>query len=355
MNLAMIGSGYVGLVSGTCFANMGNHVICVDNNHEKIRRLNNNDIPIYEPGLKELVKVNRAAGRLSFTTDLKHAVQECPVIFIAVGTPPGEDGSADLSYVLQVAEDIATHMQEHKIIVNKSTVPVGTADMVKEKIAGILNAMGKNLSFDVVSNPEFLKEGAAIEDFMKPDRVIVGADSDSAGEVIRSLYLPFNRNNDRVIMMGVRSAEMTKYAANAMLATKISFMNELSRLCDALGVDIADVRQGIGSDSRIGYKFIYPGLGFGGSCFPKDLKALIRMHRENDLQPRLLESVEQINSEQKAFFCGKDCPVFWPQIGWPGICHLGTGFQASDRRYARSSVHRCYPLSPVFRRQNPGL
>ncbi|HOC95597.1 MAG TPA: UDP-glucose/GDP-mannose dehydrogenase family protein [Candidatus Cloacimonadota bacterium] len=338
MNLAMIGSGYVGLVSGTCFANMGNHVICVDNNHEKIKRLNNNDIPIYEPGLKELVKVNRAAGRLSFTTDLKHAVQECPVIFIAVGTPPGEDGSADLSYVLQVAEDIATHMQEHKIIVNKSTVPVGTADMVKEKIAGILDAMGKNLSFDVVSNPEFLKEGAAIEDFMKPDRVIIGADSASAGEVIRSLYLPFNRNNDRVIMMGVRSAEMTKYAANAMLATKISFMNELSRLCDALGVDIADVRQGIGSDSRIGYKFIYPGLGFGGSCFPKDLKALIRMHRENDLQPSILESVERVNSEQKAFFVEKIAQYFGHQLDGLVFAIWGLAFkpQTDDMREAPS-------------------
>ncbi|HQF67831.1 MAG TPA: UDP-glucose/GDP-mannose dehydrogenase family protein [Candidatus Cloacimonadota bacterium] len=338
MNLAMIGSGYVGLVSGTCFANMGNHVICVDNNRDKIERLNNNDIPIYEPGLKELVKVNRSAGRLSFTTDLKQAVQECPVIFIAVGTPPGEDGSADLSYVLQVAEDIATHMQEHKIIVNKSTVPVGTADMVKEKIAGILDAMGKNLSFDVVSNPEFLKEGAAIEDFMKPDRVIIGADSASAGEVIRSLYLPFNRNNDRVIMMGVRSAEMTKYAANAMLATKISFMNELSRLCDALGVDIADVRQGIGSDSRIGYKFIYPGLGFGGSCFPKDLKALIRMHRENDLQPSILESVERVNSEQKAFFVEKIAKYFGNKLGGLVFAVWGLAFkpQTDDMREAPS-------------------
>ncbi|MCB5246839.1 MAG: UDP-glucose/GDP-mannose dehydrogenase family protein, partial [Candidatus Cloacimonetes bacterium] len=265
MNIAVVGSGYVGLVSGACFADMGNRVVCVDNDAAKIARLNINEIPIYEPGLKELVESNRAAGRLSFTTDIAAAVQASGVIFIAVGTPPDQDGSADLQYVLAVARDIATHLNEYKIVVNKSTVPVGTADLVAQTIREVLARRGVEVAFDVVSNPEFLKEGAAIDDFMGPDRVVIGADNPEAGAVIRELYLPFNRTHERIIIMSVRSAEMTKYAANAMLATKISFMNELARLCEALGADIGEVRNGIGSDSRIGYKFIYPGIGYGGS------------------------------------------------------------------------------------------
>ncbi len=299
MNIAVIGSGYVGLVRGACFADMGNRVICVDSDAAKIELLRQNQVPIYEPGLRELVASNSAAGRLSFTTDLAQAVNSSRVIFIAVGTPPGEDGSADLQHVLAVAEGIAEHMLAEKIVVNKSTVPVGTADLVAATIREAQRRRGVEIPFAVVSNPEFLKEGAAIDDFMGPDRVVIGADDPAAGEVIRELYLPFNRTHERIIIMSVRSAEMTKYAANAMLATKISFMNELSRLCEALGADIGEVRNGIGSDSRIGYKFIYPGVGYGGSCFPKDVKALIHMQRQSGLEPRIAEAVEAVNREQK--------------------------------------------------------
>jgi UDPglucose 6-dehydrogenase len=305
MNIAMVGTGYVGLVSGTCFAEMGNRVICVDKDPRKIEMLKNNVVPIYEPGLKELVERNSREGRLSFTTDIAEAVKDSQIIFIAVGTPPDEDGSADLQYVLAVAKDIANYMQDYKIIVDKSTVPVGTADLVTSTIRGILQNRGVDIDFDVVSNPEFLKEGAAIEDFMSPDRIIIGADNPRAAEVLRELYLSFNKVNDRIIIMSTRSAEMTKYAANAMLATKISFINELSRLCEATGADISEVRIGIGSDTRIGYKFIYPGVGYGGSCFPKDVKALIHMFQKNSLNPQLLEAVEEINKEQKMVLVDK--------------------------------------------------
>jgi UDPglucose 6-dehydrogenase len=340
MNLAVIGSGYVGLVTGACFAEMGNRVVCVDNDERKISMLNNYEIPIYEPGLKEMVERNSQSGRLSFTLDLAEAVRNSRIIFIAVGTPPEEDGSADLQYVLAVARDIARHMQEPKIVVNKSTVPVGTADLVRKVISDGLKARDLDISFDVVSNPEFLKEGAAIEDFMKPDRVVVGVDSLEAGKVMHELYLPFNKTRDRVILMAVRSAEMTKYAANAMLATKISFMNELSRLCEALGADVAEVRNGIGSDSRIGYKFIYPGVGYGGSCFPKDVKALIHMHRQNRLNPRIMQAVEDTNEDQKLLLVDKVKKHFGAKLDGLVFAVWGLAFkpQTDDMREAPAVV-----------------
>jgi UDPglucose 6-dehydrogenase len=340
MKLAVVGSGYVGLVTGACFADMGNTVICVDNDLRKIDLLNRGEVPIYEPGLKELVQRNKDAGRLSFTSDLEQAVQASRIVFIAVGTPPGEDGSADLQYVLAVARDIAKHLREYKIIVDKSTVPVGTADMVGETIRNGLEERGVDIPFSVVSNPEFLKEGAAIEDFMKPDRVVVGVDDHKVGETMRELYLPFNRANDRVLIMSVRSAEMTKYAANAMLATKISFMNELSRLCEALGADIAEVRNGIGSDSRIGYKFIYPGVGYGGSCFPKDVKALIHMNRKAGLEPALMQAVEAVNEAQKLLLVRKVRSHFDNDLKGKTFAIWGLAFkpQTDDMREAPSIV-----------------
>lgn len=338
MNIAMIGSGYVGLVSGTCFAEMGNRVICVDKDPTKIELLKNSVVPIYEPGLQELVERNSREGRLSFTTDIAEAVQASEVIFIAVGTPPDEDGSADLQYVLAVAKEIAHYMQDYKIIVDKSTVPVGTADLVSRTISEILEERGVDINFDVVSNPEFLKEGAAIEDFMRPDRIIIGADNPHAAEVIRDLYLSFNRVNERIIIMSTRSAEMTKYAANAMLATKISFINELSRLCEATGADISEVRVGIGSDTRIGYKFIYPGIGYGGSCFPKDVKALIHMFQDNNLNSQLLEAVEEINKEQKLVLVDKIKKHFGDNLKGLTFAVWGLAFkpQTDDMREAPS-------------------
>jgi UDPglucose 6-dehydrogenase len=338
MNIAMIGSGYVGLVSGTCFAEMGNRVICVDKDPTKIELLKNSVVPIYEPGLQELVERNSREGRLSFTTDIAEAVQASEVIFIAVGTPPDEDGSADLQYVLAVAKDIASYMQDYKIIVDKSTVPVGTADLVSRTISEILEERGVDINFDVVSNPEFLKEGAAIEDFMRPDRIIIGADNPRAAEVIRDLYLSFNRVNERIIIMSTRSAEMTKYADNAMLATKISFINELSRLCEATGADISEVRVGIGSDTRIGYKFIYPGIGYGGSCFPKDVKALIHMFQDNNLNSQLLEAVEEINKEQKLVLVDKIKKHFGDNLKGLTFAVWGLAFkpQTDDMREAPS-------------------
>lgn len=334
----MIGSGYVGLVSGTCFAEMGNRVICVDKDPTKIELLKNSVVPIYEPGLQELVERNSREGRLSFTTDIAEAVQASEVIFIAVGTPPDEDGSADLQYVLAVAKEIAHYMQDYKIIVDKSTVPVGTADLVSRTISEILEERGVDINFDVVSNPEFLKEGAAIEDFMRPDRIIIGADNPHAAEVIRDLYLSFNRVNERIIIMSTRSAEMTKYAANAMLATKISFINELSRLCEATGADISEVRVGIGSDTRIGYKFIYPGIGYGGSCFPKDVKALIHMFQDNNLNSQLLEAVEEINKEQKLVLVDKIKKHFGDNLKGLTFAVWGLAFkpQTDDMREAPS-------------------
>jgi UDPglucose 6-dehydrogenase len=299
MKITIFGSGYVGLVTGTCFAEVGNDVICVDIDEAKIAKLQQNIIPIYEPGLEAMVKENQSEGRLRFTTDIKEAVDHGVFQFIAVGTPPDDDGSADLQYVLAVARSIAENMDEYRVVVDKSTVPVGTADKVKAVMREILASRGKELEFDVVSNPEFLKEGAALDDFMKPDRIVIGTDNPRTAELLKALYAPFNRSVERGITMDVRSAELTKYAANAMLATKISFMNELANLAERLGADIEHVRHGIGSDSRIGYSFIYPGCGYGGSCFPKDVKALERTAKEYGYDAELLNAVERVNNRQK--------------------------------------------------------
>lgn len=301
MRVTIFGTGYVGLVTGACFAEVGNDVICVDVDADKIERLNHGEIPIYEPGLELIVTRNHQAGRLQFTTDAASAVDHGEVQFIAVGTPPDEDGSADLQYVLAVADTIATHMNDYTVVVDKSTVPVGTADRVSQAVAQRLTARGVDIPFAVVSNPEFLKEGAAVEDFMKPERVVIGSDDEQALEVLRALYSPFNRNHDRLITMDVRSAELTKYAANAMLATKISFMNELANIADRVGADIERVRVGIGSDPRIGYHFIYPGAGYGGSCFPKDVQALGRTAQQVGYEPALLNAVETVNDRQKGY------------------------------------------------------
>ncbi|MDH5545624.1 MAG: UDP-glucose/GDP-mannose dehydrogenase family protein [Gammaproteobacteria bacterium] len=299
MNVTIFGSGYVGLVTGACLAEVGNDVICIDVDEEKIARLQKGDIPIFEPGLETMVIRNAEAGRLRFTADVKMAVDHGLFQFIAVGTPPDEDGSADLQYVVAVARSIAENMQDYRVVIDKSTVPVGTADKVKAEMLAVLQKRGADLEFDVVSNPEFLKEGAAIDDFMKPDRIVVGTDNPRTGELLRALYAPFNRNHERVILMDIRSAELTKYAANAMLATKISFMNELSNLAELLGADIEHVRLGIGSDPRIGYHFIYPGAGYGGSCFPKDVQALERTAAGVGYNAELLVSVESVNKRQK--------------------------------------------------------
>lgn len=299
MKLTIIGTGYVGLVTGACFAEMGNTVTCVDIDKKKIEGLKKGVLPIYEPGLESVVTSNHKNGRLNFCTALNDPEAESDVYFIAVGTPPGEDGSADLQYVLAVAREIGRHISRYTVVVDKSTVPVGTADKVRDAIREELKKRGVDVPCDVVSNPEFLKEGAAVEDFMRPDRVVIGTDSEQVRKVMRDLYLPFMRNHERLLFMGVRDAEMTKYAGNAMLATKISFMNEIANLCERMGVDVENVRQGIGSDSRIGYSFIYPGAGYGGSCFPKDVKALVRMARNHDFEPKVLDAVEARNEAQK--------------------------------------------------------
>jgi UDPglucose 6-dehydrogenase len=299
MKVTVFGIGYVGLVQAAVMAEVGHEVVCVDIDQNKVDGLKQGNIPIFEPGLTPLVKSNYEAGRVDFTTDAARGVEHGEVIFIAVGTPPDEDGSADLKYVLAVAETIATHMGSHKVVINKSTVPVGTADKVKAKIANTLSDAGKFLTFDVVSNPEFLKEGAAVNDCMRPDRIILGTDSESAEKKLRELYSPFNRNHDKIIVMDIRSAELTKYAANCMLATKISFMNEMSNLAEVFGADIENVRRGIGSDPRIGYQFIYPGCGYGGSCFPKDVQALARSAMAAGYTARVLEAVEAVNYSQK--------------------------------------------------------
>jgi UDPglucose 6-dehydrogenase len=299
MRVTIFGSGYVGLVTGACLADAGNHVVCVDVDAAKIERLNRGEVPIHEPGLDALIKRNAEAGRLEFTTDAVKGVEHGLFQVIAVGTPPGEDGSADLRYVLTVARTIATHMSRYCIVITKSTVPVGTADKVHAEIDRALAARGAKVEFDVVSNPEFLKEGAAITDFMKPDRVVIGTDNPRTTELMRALYEPFIRNHDRLIVMDIRSSELTKYAANAMLATKISFMNELANIAERVGADIEKVRIGIGSDPRIGYSFIYPGTGYGGSCFPKDVQALIRSAHEAGHEPQILTAVESVNARQK--------------------------------------------------------
>jgi len=305
MNLAVIGSGYVGLVSGTCFAEMGNKVICVDVNEDKIKQLKNGIIPIYEPGLSPMVLKNIKNDNLQFSTSLKESIQNASVIFIAVGTPMGDDGSADLQYVISVAKEIGKHMTNEVVIVDKSTVPVGTADKVRETIQFELDKRDSSYEFHVVSNPEFLKEGDAINDFMKPDRVVVGAYSEFAFNKMRQLYHPFTMSYDRIIEMDVRSAEMTKYAANAMLATKISFMNEIANICEKVGADVNHVRTGIGSDKRIGYSFIYPGVGYGGSCFPKDVKALKKIAEKHDYDATLITAVENVNDRQKVVISNK--------------------------------------------------
>ncbi|HZW18836.1 MAG TPA: UDP-glucose/GDP-mannose dehydrogenase family protein [Luteimonas sp.] len=299
MRVAIFGTGYVGLVTGTCLAEVGHEVVCVDIDRAKVDGLERGVVPIYEPGLEPMVKANHAAGRLRFTTDAAEAIAHGEVVFIAVGTPPDEDGSADLQYVLAVAGTIGTHLQKPAVVVDKSTVPVGTADKVKAKIAETLAARGADIAFEVVSNPEFLKEGAAVEDCMRPDRIVIGADSAEAVETLRRLYAPFNRNHERIVSMDVRSAELTKYAANAMLATKISFMNEIASIAEKVGADVEMVRKGIGSDPRIGWHFIYPGAGYGGSCFPKDVQALARTAQQHGHEPTLLDAVESVNERQK--------------------------------------------------------
>jgi UDPglucose 6-dehydrogenase len=294
MKIAVIGTGYVGLVTGTCLAESGNQVICMDIDEGKIGMLNAGKTPIYEPGLEELIDHNTSHGRLSFTTDMKAAVRHGDIIFIAVGTPPGEDGSADLKYVLGVARDIGKYMNGYKVVVNKSTVPVGTGDKVRAAVASRTKQ-----KFDVVSNPEFLKEGAAIEDFMKPDRVVIGTETPKAIELMNELYAPFVRTGKPILIMDIRSAEMTKYASNAMLATKISFINEMANICNSLGADIDSVRKGMGYDKRIGFEFLFPGVGYGGSCFPKDVKALVQTAREHHVDARVLQAVEEVNESQK--------------------------------------------------------
>ena len=299
MRVTIFGTGYVGLVTGTCLAEVGNDVVCVDVDADKIARLQRGEIPIYEPGLEPLVRANRASGHLRFTTEAASAIEHAQIVFVAVGTPPDEDGSADLSHVLTVARTIGSLLSRYTVVVNKSTVPVGTADAVRAAIAGELAARASDIAFDVVSNPEFLKEGDAVQDCLRPDRIVIGADSAAAIELLKVLYAPFNRNHERIVLMDVRSAELTKYAANAMLATKISFMNEIANIAELVGADVEQVRRGIGSDPRIGYHFIYPGAGYGGSCFPKDVKALQHTARAHAYEPKLLGAVEAVNAAQK--------------------------------------------------------
>jgi len=299
MNISIFGAGYVGLVTGACFAEMGNNIICVDTDSVKVESLKQGRVPIHEPGLESLIANNLRDGRIHFTTSVDEAVKSSDIYFIAVGTPPNEDGSADLGHVLDVARALGQRITSHCTIVNKSTVPVGTADKVKATIRAELDRRSLETSLDVVSNPEFLKEGDAVNDFMRPDRVIIGTDNEDAADLMRRLYAPYTRSHERILVMGARDAEMTKYAANSMLATRISFMNEIANLCERLDVDVENVRRGIGSDRRIGYSFIYPGCGYGGSCFPKDVRALVHMARENDVEPLILTSVEARNAAQK--------------------------------------------------------
>ena len=305
MKIAVVGTGYVGLVTGTCFAEMGNDVWCVDVDSQKIENLKQGIIPIYEPGLSEMVKRNHEMGSLRFTTEIRDALKTSEICFIAVGPPMGEDGSADLKYVLEVAGQIGAGMERHMYVVDKSTVPVGTSEKVRQTIQRELDRRGSDLTFDVISNPEFLKEGCAIADCMKPDRIVIGVDSDRAADTMRELYKPYVMNTENFILMDIASAEMTKYAANSMLATKISFMNEISNICERVGADVNRVRRGIGSDHRIGFSFIYPGCGYGGSCFPKDVEALIRTAGENGYRSRLLQAVEDVNNDQKDVLVNK--------------------------------------------------
>jgi len=338
MRISVFGSGYVGLVTGACLAEVGNDVLCIDIDPEKIKSLQAGRIPIHEPGLETLVARNVAAGRLRFSTDAAGGVSHGGALVIAVGTPPGEDGSADLSHVLAVAREIGRHLSSYRVIIDKSTVPVGTADRVAGEISKSLTERGVSCEFDVVSNPEFLKEGAAVADFMKPDRVVVGSDSPRAIALMRALYAPFTRNHERLIVMDARSAELTKYAANAMLATRISFMNELAGIAERVGADIEKVRQGIGSDSRIGFSFIYPGAGYGGSCFPKDVKALTRTAIEAGAEPNLLQAVEAVNDRQKDVLFKKFSDFFGSKVSGMTVALWGLAFKPNtdDMREAPS-------------------
>ena len=338
MNISVIGSGYVGLVAAACFAEMGNKVITVDIDEQKIQNLSKGIVPIYEPGLESLVLENHKKRNLLFTTELQKALSQSEIVFIAVGTPMGEDGSADLKYVLQVAKEIGQYIEKPLIVVNKSTVPIGTADRVRETIQNELDNRRVRVYFDVVSNPEFLKEGAAIEDFMRPDRVVVGSDSEESLRKMKQLYAPFTFNHDRFIGMDVRSAEMTKYAANAMLATKISFINEMANICERVGADVNQVRIGIGSDKRIGYQFIYPGCGYGGSCFPKDVNALIHIANEYGYHPKLISSVEVVNQEQKKALAKKIVAEFGEDLTGVVVAVWGLAFKpgTDDMREAPS-------------------
>ena len=340
MKIAIVGTGYVGLVTGTCFADMGTEVFCVDVNTEKIENLKMGIIPIYEPGLEDMVHRNQQAGRLQFTTDLTECLDEVEVLFSAVGTPPDEDGSADLKYVLEVARTVGRNMKKHILVVTKSTVPVGTAKKVRRAIQEELDKRGVEIEFDVASNPEFLKEGAAISDFMSPDRVVVGVESERAEELMTRLYRPFLLNNFRVIFMDVPSAEMTKYAANAMLATRISFMNDIANLCEIIGADVNMVRKGIGSDNRIGNRFLYAGIGYGGSCFPKDVKALINTAKQNNYPMRILQAVEEVNDEQKSLLFHKLEKHFNGDLKGKRIAIWGLAFkpETDDMREAPSLV-----------------
>ena len=338
MKISIVGTGYVGLVTGACLADAGNHVLCLDVDERKIATLNDGGLPIFEPGLEAVVARNRAAGRLVFSTDVAASVAHGELQFIAVGTPPGEDGSADMSHVIAAARAIGRHMDGYRVIVDKSTVPVGTADRVREAVAGELHARGVSIPYSVVSNPEFLKEGAAVEDFMRPDRIVIGADDARAVDLLRRLYAPFQRNHERIMLMSVRSAELTKYAANAMLATRISFMNELANLAERLGADIEEVRRGIGSDPRIGYHFLYPGAGYGGSCFPKDVKALQRTGEEAGQPLRLLAAVEAVNDAQKGVLARKVKARFGADLSGRHFAIWGLAFKPNtdDMREAAS-------------------
>ena len=340
MKASIIGTGYVGLVTGACLADVGNHVMCLDVDKRKIDKLRGGEIPIFEPGLKEIVLSNVASGRLSFTTDVKESALYAKLQMIAVGTPPGEDGSADLQYVIAAARGIATHMDGPRVIVDKSTVPVGTADKVRDAVADTLKKRGASIPFSMVSNPEFLKEGAAVEDFMRPDRIVIGAEDPDAIATMRELYAPFQRNHDRLQLMDIRSAELTKYAANAMLATRISFMNELALLAEKLGADIEHVRIGIGSDPRIGYHFLYPGAGYGGSCFPKDVTALLRTAQENGLELKVVRAVDDANERQKGVVAEKVAKRFGSDLKGRRFALWGLAFKPNtdDMREAPSRV-----------------
>jgi UDPglucose 6-dehydrogenase len=340
MKVAIVGSGYVGLVTGTCFSEVGIDVTCVDTDQKKIENLNKGIIPIFEPGLEEMVHRNMKKGRLHFTTSIVEALVDCEVLFSAVGTPPDEDGSADLQYVISVARDCGKHMKNYLLIVTKSTVPVGTAKKVKQAVQEELDKRGVKIEFDVASNPEFLKEGAAIDDFLKPDRIVIGLESPRAEELMKSLYKPFTLNGHPVIFMDITSAEMTKYAANSMLATKISFMNDIANLCEIVGADINMVRKGIGSDSRIGPKFIYPGIGYGGSCFPKDVKALIHTSDDFNYSLRVLKAVEAVNEDQKSIMYRKVLKHFKGEIKGKTIGIWGLSFKplTDDMREAPAVV-----------------